>query len=406
MVQKLRLDGGWPVHWSHGFALMVSILLMVAPACSGKKTASSSQKSGPSGDVQVTGTVSDDDPTEFTQADESVQIGGVNLTSSGLYEIKVYKVTRAGYVLALSKTSTTSNFDFTLAAATLLRISVTKPDGKVIEAVMPSPNGSAKAYVRVTSVTDIATKMLSIAVDKAKKGDVNMANAISNNVLPVVNLLRTAASILMVVSEQKRLNQPASAMDLSQITSAVVTESMKAMSTDPRSTSEVAMSMSKATYDGVFDSTIASASSGSPEILAFRSSSGLLSDSAYSALSSVPVAERAYQAYYNNYTAAASVEVAAQNQSSAEAQFQVSYSQCMYSSCTSDQTFTPMVQAPPVVTTTTTTTTDGTTTGGTTTGGTTTGGTTSGSTPPSGTTTGGTPTCLESPSTTCITGPQ
>jgi hypothetical protein len=228
-------------------------------------------------------------------------------------------------------------------------------------------------------------------VDKAKKGDVNMANAISNNVLPVVNLLRTAASILMVVSEQKRLNQPASAMDLSQIMSAVVTESMKAMSTDTRSTAEVAMSMSKATYDGVFDSTSASVSSGSPEILAFRSSSGLLSDSAYSALSSVPVAERAYQAYYNNYTAAASVEVAAQNQSSAEAQFQVAYSQCMYSSCTSVQTFTPMVQAPPVVTTTTTTTTDGTTTG---------------STPPSGNTTEAntTTTCLESPSTTCSAG--
>ena len=381
------------MHWSHGFASMVSILLMVAPACSGKKTASSSQKSGPSGDVQVTGTVSDNDPTEFTQADESVQIGGVNLTSSGLYEIKVYKVTRAGYVLALSKTSTTSSFDFTLAAATLLRISVTKPDGKVIEALMPSPNGSAKAYVRVTSVTDIATKMLSIAVDKAKKGDVNMANAISNNVLPVVNLLRTAASILMVVSEQKRLNQPASAMDLSKITADLVTESMKAMSTDPRSTAEVAMSMSKATYDGVFDSTSASAPSGSPEILAFRSSSGLLSDSAYSALSSVPVVERAYQVYYNNYTAAASVEVAAQNQSSAEAQFQVAYSQCMYSSCNSDQTFTPIVPAPPVVTTTTTTTTDGTTTDGSTTGGTTTGGTT--------TEVNTNTTCLESASTTC-----
>ena len=40
--------------------------------------------------MDVSGTVQDEDPTEFTQADESVQIGGVNVVASDGYTVSAF----------------------------------------------------------------------------------------------------------------------------------------------------------------------------------------------------------------------------------------------------------------------------------------------------------------------------
>lgn len=372
---------------------LIAIFILMSPACSGKKTDSSAPKSGPSGEVEVNGSVSDDDPTDFKQADESVQIGGVNLVASSSYQVTVYKATVSGYVQALSQSFPTKEFSFKTKTANALKIEVVRSDGKLIAAVIPAPDGAEIASVKVNGTTHVAAKMYDIAVNKAVSGDATMVKAVSGNLIPVVALIRAATSILLVVAEQKSRNTSAEPLDLTKITASIVGDSVAAAEADSRGVRGVSRSMSRAAYDGVFDPQIASQAGGSPEIAAFRAPTGLPNDVAYDALAQdSAVAAVAYQTYQQNYTTAATPAEAEQNTSAISYQYTSQYGNCVDTDgCRAAvASYQPPAEPPPPEPTTTTTDSGGST-----------GGTGGGTTTTSGTT--GDTTTTGSTSSTCLT---
>ena len=364
--------------------------------CSTKGSSTSSGKDAPGGRVEVSGTTTDDDPTEFKQADESVQIGGVNLTGNqnlgSQYIIKAYLVYSGGIKQIYSGLSSTSNFKFTIQrASSYIRVDVTNLSGMTKSAILaPSfSTSTVRANVAVSRITDVAARLLSIAHDKAMSGDANAVNIFNNYLVSVADLVMVAGSAIRVVEQQKAVGATAAPIDLTNLTQSLMTATAAKFNSlsGEYTPLQYAQKVSKASYESIYAIEQAAVP---PEVLAYRTNSDLgtspaaTSDVAYTAIvtSADRVLDAAYRVEATVYRTASTPSDAssASTASTVKSTFEAFYQTCVTVETCVDSTFTP----PPPPPTGDYTGSSGSTTGGSTTGGSTTGGSTTG-----GSTTGG-----------------
>jgi hypothetical protein len=391
--------------------LTVFICALNLGGCSNKGSSTSSGKNAPGGRVEVSGSTSDDDPTEFKQADESVQIGGVNLTGdqnlSSQYVIKAYLITAGGKVQIYSDTIATKSFIFSVErASSYVIVEVTNPSGETKSAVL-APSFAAvtvRANLVVNRITDIVAKMLLITQDLASKGDADAAASLSQYTLSVSDMLMLAASTMRVIDKQKNDGVAAEPINLTVLTRSLIqatVEKVNGLSAE-YSPTEYAKKVAAASYTSVYAAQYSETTS--PEVLAYRtnndlgSSAAASADIAYAAIVSFqnPFVNVAYRAAVTGYRGATSSSAASSSstESTIASTFETLYSVCQtVTTCTSGSFSAPL---PPTDSSSygsgstggTTSGPTGGSTGGTTSG--TTGGSTSGSTSGStGGTTGG-----------------
>jgi hypothetical protein len=375
---------------STAFCLLAACHVVLLTRCSTDGATGAGDKA-PGGRVQVSGTTSDEDPTEFKQADESVQIGGVNLAGdqnlSSRYIIRAYLVTPSRDILIYSGTSSTSQFKFAIkSVTTYVRIDVTDPLGKTKSALLPPAFNytTTNAKVAVNNVSDVAAKLLTITASKARYGD-QAANQVLNQFsISVADLLMSASSALRVVDEQQKLGVAADPVDLTNLTSNLISASASKVSAlgSEMSALRYAQHISDASYETVYST---DAESINPQVLAYRtngnpgSSSAATQDVAYVAVKNTAnrFLEAAFRVLSTALRTASTTAVAASETTASTVSMTYSalYSSCLTVTTCMASSYTP--PAPP-------SSSGGGTTGGST--GDSTGGSTGGS---SGGTTGG-----------------
>ena len=161
--------------YSNRFSSFLVGFLVAAQLLSCSKTSSkSSQSKGGStssgSELEVSGSIASDDPVDFVQASDSVQIGGVNLTTAISYELKAYSLESSGSrKLIFSGSFSEPKFSFkSKVDPQYILLEVLKlPEGKMFGAVLPPPLKSVKASVVVDATTTIASKMAQIMVERA-----------------------------------------------------------------------------------------------------------------------------------------------------------------------------------------------------------------------------------------------
>ena len=323
-------------------------------ACSGDRNNSKS-KSSPNGNVQVDGKTSDDSVTDYRQADESVQIGGVNLTGMALsseYKITATMINISGQKVLYAGTSTTSSFSFKLSQVSgYVKVEVTSPDGSVRSGILAPAFKDASAYLVLNATTSIASKLYEIIKDKGAAGDQNARTILANYALSVSDLQVSAAAIKMTVDQQKANGQTAAAINLSTFAAHLAEQAAANYNKVASSmgSSEMAAVMSSSAYSSVLSSEAATVG---PTVLAYRASvpDGSI-DVAYKALwaFNTPTVMAAYQKSVDAYRSAATATAAAAQTTTVESSYASTYNSCSATpdSCVSS-TWTP---PPPTQTT-------------------------------------------------------
>jgi hypothetical protein len=344
-------------------------------ACSGDRNNSKS-KSSPNGNVQVDGKTSDDSVTDYRQADESVQIGGVNLTGaalSGEYQITATLINISGQKVLYSGTSASSSFSFRLSQVSgYVKIEVKSPDGSARSGILAPAFKDASAYMVLNATTSIASKLYEIIKEKGASGDQNARTILANYALSVSDLQVSAAAIKMTVDQQKANGQTAAAINLSTFAAHLAEQAAANYNKVASSmgSSEMAAVVSSSAYSSVLSSQAATVG---PTVLAYRASvpEGSI-DVAYKALwaFNTPTVMAAYQKSVDVYRSAATATAAAAQTTTVESSYASTYNSCSATpdSCVSS-TWVPT--PPPEVSyeqtsgsTSTTTTGSATTTGG------------------------------------------
>lgn len=251
------------------------LLAMLTFSCSKKSSTSSSITGGTSGagaEIEVSGSIADEEPLDFVQSSASVNIGGVNLTNALSYVVTAYSLGPSGFKsLIFTDTFTGSKFSFkSNVSRQYIVIEITRlPDGGQFGAVLPPPASSKKAAILVDGTTTIAAKMASIISSKASEGDQLAQSVLSSGSVSVADLLMVAQSVRRTVLQQKDEGK-GSVVDISVLTDNVVAKSIEMMAelnADGHSSVAVSEKLADAAYRTVFGEDAMRASAG---ILAYR----------------------------------------------------------------------------------------------------------------------------------------
>jgi hypothetical protein len=313
-------------------------------SCSGKSSSKSSGGGGGSGgtsEVEVSGTISDDEPLDFVQSSQSVSISGVNLTSSFSYIVSAYSLEPRGLKkLIFTGSFAEPKFSFKSSVARqYIVIEITRmPDGGQFGGVLPPPMRSSHAKTRINRTSTIAAKMASIIAERAVTGDEAAKSALSTNSISVTDLLTAAQSVSRTISEQKSKGS-GSAIDLSTLAIKIATKSnerLSALAAEGQNAESVAAKISNKAYESVFGS---NAETVSPGVLAHRTnldlgtSTAAIQDVAYAAIKDLgsdsgKFVDEAFRVESTNYRQASSESAAVAAESAVTSEFSAKFDSC------------------------------------------------------------------------------
>jgi hypothetical protein len=328
-------------------------------SCGGKTSPKSSGgnegPSGPTSEIELSGSIADEAPVDFVQSSSSVSVGRVNLTDATSYVVKAYSLDPSGSKKEIFTGSFAEpNFSFkSTVARQYMLIEITRlPDGGQYGAVLPPPTSNKQASLVVDGATTIAAKMAALIASKAESGDQGAQQALTSGSVSVADLLMVAQSVRTTVIEQKEKNK-GSAIDLSSLAANLISKSnelIAKLSAEGQSGAAVAEKLSQASYQTIFGDDAKVASAG---ILAYRvnpdlgSSEAAKTTVAYEAIKAAgsdnmkPVDE-AFRVESTTYRTASSVAAAVAAKTTVASDFKAVFSSCMSlpSSC-AQTSYTP-----------------------------------------------------------------
>lgn len=272
------------IHACKRWLLLFSLVIGSSLQVSCQKSSSSSTGAGSGGggkttaeeevDFEVSGTI---DPTDFAQAQDSVEISGVNLTTTGKYAISAFYISPLGKKVSIYLGTADGNgFSFkSKVPKRYLTIDVTRPsDGYRLGAFLPPALRNKLAKLRLNRTSSIAATMANIIADKAAAGDEAALKALSTNSISVADTLVVAQSVARVITEQENQNK-GSSIDLAALTAKLIEKSndkIAALQGEGQSVAVVAEKISEKTYETVFSG---DAEATSPGVLAYRTNHDL-----------------------------------------------------------------------------------------------------------------------------------
>jgi hypothetical protein len=324
---------------------LVLLMTSIQFGCRKNATGPSASAGASSKSVEVTGTVKEDDPTDFTQADESVQIGGVNLATTLTYTINAYALEKNGtQTLVGSATASTNQFSLKVNApkGSYLVLKLSRSDGKLFATVLPAIFKDLTAKTIIDGTSSIAAKMMEIASAKAVAGDADSTKAFAVSAFRIADLMQVASSVYLTVQKQKEENIKANSINLTSLTRQMTQESNKALSTlvaQGKSPSVVVEQVAQAESSSMFSTY---AESIPISVLAYRVNHGIETSTPYEIGNNVlkKAAETdtsfaptyaAYQIQSTLYRQAESPSIAAQQQSTIESRYDTVYADCVSS---------------------------------------------------------------------------
>jgi hypothetical protein len=304
----------------------------------GAPTAASNGK-----DIEVSGTVKEEDPTEFTQADESVQIGGVNVVASDGYSVTAFALSENGSErLIFSGVFATRDFSFkTSVPKKYLRLKIVRlRDNGLFGAVLPPPTSSTVAKLLIDRTTSIAAKMSEIILEKARAGDQTAVSALASQAISIADVLMVAQSVRRAVDQQLVENVAVGSIDLSLLAVNLVQKSKEkfdALAAEGVVAADAAKKISQSTYNTVFGERGASTPAGvsayraNPELGA---SAAAVKEVAYEAIKAAAVetintVNAAFRTEADAYRTVSTIDDAV----AAQQQVQTTYAQ-VYRRCT------------------------------------------------------------------------
>jgi hypothetical protein len=271
-------------HARKTWVILFSVMLGTSLQLSCQKSASSSAGAGggvggsttaeEEVDLEVSGTI---DPTDFVQAQDSVEIGGVNLTTAGNYAISAFYLSPLGKKVPVYQgTSDRERFSFkSKVPKRYLTIDVTRlSDGYRLGAFLPPALRNKLAKLRLNRTSSIAAKMATIVADKAAAGDEAALKALSTNSISVADTLIVAQSVARVITQPTSKDKGIS-IDLAGLAAKLVEKSndkMTALQGEGQSVAVVAEKISEKTYETVFSGDAEPNSAG---VLAYRTNHDL-----------------------------------------------------------------------------------------------------------------------------------
>ncbi len=320
-------------------------LLIVAIGGAGCRKNSAPTASSNDNTVEVSGTVKEEDPTEFTTADESVQIGGVNIAASSGYSISVFALSSNGKeTLIFNRVFPTADFSFkSKVSKKYLRVLAIKLNtGGKFGAVLPPPTSDKLVSMTIDRTTSIGSMLLEIVSKRAIDGDKEAGHAIANQTLSVADILILAQSVRRTVDQQIEAKVPATGIDITILAKNLIeksNEKFDALAAEGVSNSEASKKISETTYETVFGSYAADIPAG---ILAYCTNTNLgtsaaaTTEVAYEAIKAANTptfntVNAAFRSEADTYRTAATIEDAVL----AEKQVSINYA-ARYRMCTVD----------------------------------------------------------------------
>ena len=278
---------------THLFRWSFVTFMLIVNACSQSKQSPFSGTSS-SGDenetrtVEISGIIEDDQPIEFTAVDEPVSIVGVNLTGIPDIKIQAYASDQMGDELLVSSEVSTKSFKLKFKAPPekYIKILIQRQDGAKLGTVLPAPfDSDISAVTTVNRTSTIATKLFDITTKKARSGDQEALQALSDNALAVHHMIQIAFSVNRSLREQTRTQ---TIMDNNYLNIIALTNAresnrlVKSASVSGLTSKYVQKELSKAAYRTLFSNLSESIS---PGVLAHRVYDGYHSfDVAHAAL--------------------------------------------------------------------------------------------------------------------------
>ncbi len=299
---------------------------------------------------EVSGIIADtEEPVDFVQSIASVEIGGVNLSSStAKFNISAFYLSPLGKkTLVYQGTFNGNRFSFKSKVPKHLIVveAVRVSDGGKFAGLLPPPMRSLLAKLRMTRTSFIAAKMAGMIADKAASGNAVARSALETNSLSVADVLTAAQSVRRTVDEQQSKGS-GSAIDLSALAIKLAEKSnerLSALAAEGQSTESVAAKISEKTYESVFGE---NAETTSPGVLAHRTkldlgtSTAATKDVAYEAIKalgteSTKIVDEAFRVEATTYREASSVTAAVAAESTVASQFSIKFDACQanISSC-------------------------------------------------------------------------
>jgi len=335
---------------------LLMMLFMAAgalPSCTKQKGVSAS--AARSSEIEVSGAINDEDPVHFTQANDSVEISGVNLTATTSYEVTAYSLLSDGLkTLVYRGNFSEPKFAFkSKVPPKFLSIEVIRqPDGARFGSVLPPISKSRSAKVIMDRTTSISLKLMTVILDQAQKGDVRARSAINDGMISVADLLVLAQSVRRTTDEQKSSKQ-GQAIDLKALALAIVEKSVErfeALVASGQSAVSISDKLSEASYVTIFG---VAADAASPGILAYRTdpdlgpSDAAKMDVAYAAIKAltaeaVKPVDEAFRAESVAYRTAPDLVTAVASEGVVTSTYKTTFSNCLSApnSCATSS-FTP-----------------------------------------------------------------
>ena len=186
-------------------AIIITLIAMISVGCkkngSGASGASVSQ---PNGVVNAEATITQDNPIDFLQAGDSVEIVGKNLTGESDYKIEVRLVAAERSTTVYQGSSNSGSFPLQFIGSGYIIIYATTPDGRTLAAVAAQAYENQTANIRFDRTSTAAAKLLEIIAEDSRNGNPDARLALSHFLISVPQLYGLGYSTLMVFDEQQR----------------------------------------------------------------------------------------------------------------------------------------------------------------------------------------------------------
>jgi len=254
---------------------LFSLALIFLVSCrSSEDNRQKSSNETPGGTIEVSGTTSEESPTDFKESGDSVQVGGTNLAASET--ISIYSYSASGQ-RSLHSQLIVSSGTFTV-----------KLDGKSYYEFVSSsglrsllqpkynPSTTKTAYIRLTTVTTIASELLKIIGAKAQSGNLNAQENFANNTIATTDLVMLASSVAHVLDAQKQSISPSATIDLSKLVDGYLIANKEKISTAASQGISTVSYASKTS--GIVLNSLFGSNEFTPEIRAYRAPSLLAYD--------------------------------------------------------------------------------------------------------------------------------
>ena len=144
--------------------LTIYILMLASLACKKSGGGAGANAPKPSGQVDANATVTQDDPAEFVQAGDSVQIGGTNLVADQTYDVELRLVSAGGSNTIYKGTSSTPSFPVSFTGSGYVIAYASTPDGRTLAAVVAQAYSNQTANIRFDRTSTAAAKILEISL--------------------------------------------------------------------------------------------------------------------------------------------------------------------------------------------------------------------------------------------------